>query len=60
MKTNGYTIEPGADLRDVDLEGAFPAYKKTTCGIVVLEIPADARRTSCLSSRKYLSRGEDA
>jgi len=55
----------GADLRGARLEGAvlpnykicpeegaFVAYKKTTKGVVVLEIPADSRRTACLRNRK--------
>lgn len=55
----------GADLRRVDLsgailpdfqivpqEGAFVAFKKISSGVVKLEIPADARRTSSLVGRK--------
>ena len=54
----------GVDLRGVDLreavidysicpqEGSFIAYKKTSKGVIKIEIPSDALRTSCISSRK--------
>ena len=55
----------GANLEDADLEGAllphfficpaegaFIAYKAVRGGVLTVEIPADARRTSSLAGRK--------
>lgn len=50
----------GADLRGADLpnfqicpqEGPFIAYKKVNTGVIKVEIPAGARRTSSLVGRK--------
>ena len=50
----------GADLSGADLpdyavcppEGSFLAYKKVNEGVITLEIPAEARRTSSLIGRK--------
>ena len=55
----------GADLRDADLrdanlphfkivpdEGSFIGYKKVSSGVITLEIPAEAKRTSSLIGRK--------
>ena len=45
----------GANLPDfqiVPTEGSFIAYKKVSFGVIKIEIPADAKRTSTLVSRK--------
>ena len=45
----------GADLPDYAVcppEGSFLAYKKVNEGVITLEIPAEARRTSSLIGRK--------
>jgi len=60
-----YAYLGGANLRDADLWGAklphfqicpevgsFTAFKKTTKGVITIEIPEDAKRTSSLVGRK--------
>ena len=40
------------DFKITPLQDAFIAYKKTSKGVITIQIPANAKRTNCIGSRK--------